>query len=138
MAAEVAQDEERRTTPGPTYEDLGVPKEQVARWQAAGFGPFEAALAHADGFTPQTALGVRHQLQETARRWAAVGLADAEGLAWHRGGFTPQEARRLLDAGMDLERAWRERTLSRARRRRSGSRPVGDRPPGELAATAPR
>jgi hypothetical protein len=135
MAAEAAQEqavstEEPRTEPtGPGYEDLGVPKAQVARWQELGFGPFEAALAHADGFTPASAPGVRHLLAETAERWAAVGLASAEGLAWHRAGFPPAEARRLLDAGVSLEEAWTARTVSRLRRRRPPSARPSAAPP---------
>jgi hypothetical protein len=34
------------------WEAFGVNSADVPQWQALGFGPFEAALTHGDGFTP--------------------------------------------------------------------------------------
>jgi hypothetical protein len=75
-----------------------------------GFGPFGAALAHGDGFTPSFAThGYSHQLRKTADRWTRVGLDSAEGLRWHRAGFGIKEATRWRSRATDVESARNQR-----------------------------
>lgn len=87
------------------FEDLGIDAKEAAEWRAAGFGPFEAALAHGDGFTASIAVHYRHQLKQTARSWAREGLDSEEGLGWHRAGFTAKDAARWRAKGADVETA---------------------------------
>ena len=62
-------------------------------WKAISFGPFEAAMAHGDGFTPSSAVHYRHQLHKIARSWGHVGFSTTEGLRWHRAGRFPPRRR---------------------------------------------
>lgn len=72
-------------------------------WGEAGFDPFEAALAHADGFTAAMAVHYRSGLRRVAEGWRAAGLADAEGLRWHMAGFSSGAARHWRDRGKTLD-----------------------------------
>ena len=104
------------------WEALGVPLAEVTRWETLDFGPFEAALAHGDGFTPLSAVHYRRQLRKTADGWRRIGLATRSGLGWHRAGFGAKEATRWRSLGVDVDAA---------RRRRDGYHPdrteIGDR-----------
>ncbi len=87
------------------WEAFGVRPIQVEGWKSLGFGPFEAAMAQGDGYTPTFALDYRRQLQVTATWWTRVGLASTEGLRWHRAGFGAKEAARWRSLGVDVEAA---------------------------------
>ncbi|HZU80765.1 MAG TPA: hypothetical protein VE991_12685 [Acidimicrobiales bacterium] len=87
------------------FEELGIDAKDAADWSDVGFGPFEAALAHGDGFTPSIIEHYRHQLERIARSWAEVGLDCAEGLQWHRAGFAAKEAASWRAQGVDVETA---------------------------------
>jgi hypothetical protein len=85
--------------------DLGVHAEDVAAWKAEGFGPFHAALAQGDGFTPSIAVHYRRQLRRVARTWVRQGLGSPEGLSWHRAGFAASGAVRWRSQGVDVATA---------------------------------
>ena len=87
------------------WETLGIDPPAVGAWEAIGFGPFEGAMAHGDGFTPLGAVPYRHQLKRTARRWARSGFDSSEGLRWHRAGFSVRDALRWRSLGIDVETA---------------------------------
>lgn len=87
------------------WAELGVPTREVAHWKAQGFGPFEAALARGDGFTPLMVTHYRHQFLRTSRAWKRQGLDDGEGLRWHRAGFAVAEALRWRGRGVDVATA---------------------------------
>jgi hypothetical protein len=91
------------------WEVFGVPPAEVARWKALNFEPFEAALAHGDGFTPTAAVHYSRQLRKTADSWRRTGLNSVEGLHWHRAGFGPKEAIRWRSDRVDVETARRRR-----------------------------
>ncbi len=118
------------------WELFGVPVAEVPAWKALEFGPFDAALAHGDGFTPTDAVHYRRQLCKTANRWRRTGLASAEGLRWHRAGFAVTEAVRWRSLGVEVETA-------RARRDGWGvgfstrQSPQTEPPPGTGAARPP-
>jgi len=76
----------------PAWGDLGVHVEDVMTWKAEGFGPFDAALAQWDGFTPSIAIHYRRQLRRIARTWVRQGLGFLEGLRWHQAGFNAFDA----------------------------------------------
>lgn len=82
--------------------DLGVHAKDVAAWKAEGFGPFDAALAQGDGFTPTIVRPYRRQLQRVARTWVRQGLDSLEGLHWHQAGFTAADAQRWMSQGVDV------------------------------------
>jgi hypothetical protein len=87
------------------WSDLGVRSEAVDGWKANGFGPFEAALAQGDGFTPATVAPYRRQLCRIARAWVRQGLDASEGLRWHEAGFSAGDALRWRSQGIDLATA---------------------------------
>ena len=87
------------------WEVFRVPLAQVKEWKSLDFGPFEAALAHGDGFTPLNAVHYRRQLLKTAESWRRIGLDSIEGLGWHRAGFGTKEAIRWRSRGVDIETA---------------------------------
>ncbi|MGH9029101.1 MAG: hypothetical protein ACRDV4_05750 [Acidimicrobiales bacterium] len=101
------------------WQELRVEATQVEHWKAIGFGPFEAAIAQGDGFTPFMAVHHRHQLQRIARSWVRRGLGTAEALRWHRAGFTAKETKRWRSSGFEVETA-------RARRAGYTTRPDRD------------
>ena len=107
-----------------SWEHLGVPLDRVAEWEAIGFGPFEAALAKGDGFTPLNAVHYRRQLQRVAGSWLRNGLGTTEGLEWHRAGFAVREAIGWRRQGIDVETA---------RARSSGYQTQPENPPGPLS-----
>lgn len=96
------------------WDDLGVHPEDVAEWKAQGFGPFEAAMAQGDGFTPSVVSHYRQQFLQVVGSWVREHLDSEEGLRWHRAGFAAKEAVRWRAEGMDVEAA-------RARRARYGT-----------------
>ncbi len=81
------------------WEELGVDAGEAAAGQAIGFGPFEAALAAGDGFTPSFAAHYRAQLRRTAQAWLRSGMGEVEALGWHRAGFGVGEALRWRARG---------------------------------------
>lgn len=87
------------------WSDLGVRTEDVAEWKANGLGPFEAALAQGDGFTPTTVTHYRRQLRRIARPWARRGLDSREGLRWHQAGFAAGDALGWRSQGVDVATA---------------------------------
>jgi len=87
------------------WAELEVPQREIEGWKSAGLSPFEAALAHGDGFTPLIAVHFRRQLRKTSAAWQRVGLDTKEGLSWHRAGFTAKEAVTWRDAGVSLDAA---------------------------------
>lgn len=87
------------------WEELGIDSGAIGAWEAIGFSPFEAALAHGDGYTPMMAVHYRRQLQKAARPWVQRGLDTLEGLHWHRAGFGVKEARRWRTSGVDVKTA---------------------------------
>lgn len=93
--------------PGPTWDELGVPASDVEQWKAIGFGPFQAALARGDGFTPLIAVhrAYKHQFTRTEAAWRRSGISPTESLRWHRAGFAPKQAARYRAAGVDLNTA---------------------------------
>lgn len=88
-----------------TWAEFEIPQLEIKGWKTAGLSPFEAALAHGDGFTPLIALHYRRQLRKTAAAWQRVDLDTKEGLFWHRAGFTAKEAVKWRDAGVSLAAA---------------------------------
>lgn len=82
-----------------------IPQLEIEGWKSASLSPFEAALAHGDGFTPLIAVHYRRQLRRTAAAWQRAGLGTKEGLFWHRAGFTAKEAVKWRDAGVSLDAA---------------------------------
>jgi hypothetical protein len=95
---------------GEQWETFGVDPSQVTGWKAIGFGPFEAAMAQGDGYTPLGALHYERQLSKVATSWARVGLDTSEGLGWHRAGFAAKNASQLRAFGVDLGAARARRT----------------------------
>ncbi len=87
------------------WAELGVPAQDVAQWKAQGFGPFEAALAQGDGFSPSIVTHYRRQLLRIARAWERQCLDSAEGLHWHRAGFAVPDAVRWRAQGVDVATA---------------------------------
>jgi len=87
------------------WEELGFEVAEVPAWTALGFGPFEAAIAHGDGYTPMFAAEYTGPLKKTAARWTRVGLGTSEGLRWHLAGFSPKEAIRWQTLGIDVKAA---------------------------------
>jgi len=87
------------------WDEFGVARSEVTGWKAINFGPFEAAMAHGDGFTPSSAVHHRRQLHKVARSWEHVGLATTEGMRWHRAAFSANEAVRWRSRGCDMETA---------------------------------
>ena len=87
------------------WEEFGVDPSDVPGWKALGFGPFEASMAHGDGFTPTFAVDYRRQLSKTAASWTCAGLGTPEGLRWHRAGFAAKEATRWRSLGVDVDAA---------------------------------
>jgi len=85
--------------------DFGVHAEDVAAWKAEGFGPFDAALAQGDGFTPSISIHYRRQLRRVARAWVRQGLGSLEGLRWHQAGFAAADALRWRSQGVDVATA---------------------------------
>lgn len=88
-----------------SWERFAVPAAEVKGWKALGFEPFEAALAHGDGFPPLSAGHYSRQLRKTAALWRRVDLDTTEGLRWHRAGFGANEAARWRSAGVEVEAA---------------------------------
>lgn len=88
-----------------SWETLQVPLTEVAAWTALGFGPFGAAMARGDGFTPSFAVHYRRQLCHTIDSWTRACLDSTEGLRWHRAGFSAKEATRWRSLGVDVNRA---------------------------------
>ena len=88
-----------------SWEELGIDNAAIGAWDAIGFSPFEAALAHGDGYTPMMAVHDRRQLQKAARPWVQRGLDTLEGLHWHRAGFGVKEAMRWRTRGVDVKTA---------------------------------
>lgn len=91
------------------WEEFSIPPAEVEGWKALDFGPFEAALAHGDGFTPLNAIHSYRQLAKRAAGWRRVGMDSVEGVAWHRAGFGVKEAVRWNLAGVDVQTARRRR-----------------------------
>ncbi len=91
------------------WEVFGVPLAEVTGWKALDFRPFEAALAHGDGFTPTAAVHYSRQLRKTADSWTRTGLDSVEGLHWHRAGFGATEAIRWRSESVGVETARRRR-----------------------------
>lgn len=87
------------------WEELGIDGAAVGAWDAIGFSPFEAALAHGDGYTPMMAVHSSRRLKRAARPWAQRGLDTLEGLHWHRAGFGVKEAMRWRTRGVDVKTA---------------------------------
>ena len=112
-------------TDAASWEQLGVPLDKVPEWEAIGFGPFEAALAQGDGFTPLNVVHYRRQLQRVARSWTQKGLGTTEGLRWHRAGFSVREAMGWRRRGVDVDTA---------RARRSGYDAGTRTPPDQPSA----
>jgi hypothetical protein len=81
---------------------LGVRGDDVGAWKAEGFGPFDAALAQGDGFTPAIVGPYRRQLRRVAPTWVRQGLGSLEGLRWHQAGFTAADAQRCRSQGVDI------------------------------------
>jgi hypothetical protein len=99
---------EARAEPAPEQEDweeFGFEPAEVPGWIALGFGPFDAAMAHADGYTPMFAAHYTGPLQKMAAFWTRVGLGTPEGLRWHTAGFAPKEAIRWRTLGVDVDAA---------------------------------
>ena len=72
---------EARAEPAPeqeNWEEFGFEPAEVPGWIALGFGPFEAAMAHADGYTPMFAAHYTGPLQKMAAFWTRVGLGTPE------------------------------------------------------------
>jgi hypothetical protein len=90
---------------GDSWEALQVPLAEVAGWTALGFGPFGAAMARGDGFTPSFATHYRRQLRHTVNSWARACLDSTEGLRWHRAGFSAKEATRWRSLGVGVDSA---------------------------------
>lgn len=97
--------EERSELSREEFEALGVDPNHVAGWMRLNVGPFEAALAQGDGFTPGFAVDYQGQLHRTAESWRRVGLDSHEGLRWHRAGFGAKEVTRWQLLGVDVEAA---------------------------------
>lgn len=93
--------------PSESWDDLAVPANEVGEWKAIGFGPFQAALAHGDGFTPLIASHhvYQHQFARTTAAWRRRGVSPSEAIRWHRAGFAATEAARCQAAGVSLEAA---------------------------------
>jgi len=87
------------------WEAFGIHPAQVAGWEALDFGPFEAAIAQGDGYTPQFAVDYRKLLRSTADRWKQEGSCSEEGVRWHQAGFSAKEAARWRSQGVDVEAA---------------------------------
>jgi hypothetical protein len=87
------------------WADYGFDSADACRWQALGFDPFEAAMAHGDGYTPMFATHYTGPLRAMASSWARVGLGTPEGLRWHLAGFAAKEAIRCRKLGTDVEAA---------------------------------
>lgn len=85
--------------------DLGVHAKDAGAWAAKGFGPFDAALAQGDGFTPQTVGPYRRQLRRVAHTWVRQGLGSLEGLRWHQGGFSAADAQWWRSQSADVATA---------------------------------
>jgi hypothetical protein len=92
-----------------TWDEAGIERDGRAQWEELGFGPFEAALAHGDGFAPGFVSHYKAALDKTVEAWTQVGLATVEGLLWHQAGFSAREAQRCRAEGVDLETARRRR-----------------------------
>jgi hypothetical protein len=92
------------------WAEFGFEPADACGWQALGFGPFEAAMAHGDGYTPMFATHYTGPLQEMAASWARVGLGNPEGLRWHLAGFAAKEAIRWRKLGTDVEAARTQRS----------------------------
>jgi len=112
------------------WSNLGVRDDDIAGWKAEGFGPFDAALAQGDGFTPTIVGPYRRQLRRVARTWVRQGLGSLEGLVWHQAGFTAADAQRWRSQGVDVATARIRRDgYERGAARRSlpdpGTRAVG-------------
>ncbi len=108
--SETTSDPTASAGPDPmTWDEAGIDRESRAAWEELGFGPFEAALAHGDGFAPGFVSHYRASLDKTVEAWEQVGLATAEGLLWHQAGFSAREAERCRADGVDLETARRRR-----------------------------
>jgi hypothetical protein len=105
-----APDATSTTRPDPmTWDEAGIERDGRAAWEELGFGPFEAALAHGDGFAPGFVSHYKAALDKTVKAWEQVGLATGEGLRWHQAGFSAREAQRRRAEGVDLETARRRR-----------------------------
>jgi hypothetical protein len=93
--------------PSQAWETVGVPAGEVGQWNAIGFGPFQAALARGDGFTPLIAghWVYQHQFTRTEAVWRRSAIPPAESLRWHRAGFAPKQAATYRAAGVDLNTA---------------------------------
>jgi len=102
---ESARQVEERVSDIERWDEFGVGPSDVTGWQAISFDPFEAAMAHGDGFTPSSAVHYRHQLHKIARSWEHVSLATTEGLRWHRAAFSAKEAVRWRSRGCDMNTA---------------------------------
>lgn len=98
------------TIPEESWESFGFEPEGAAGWVALGFGPFEAALAHGDGYTPMFAEHYVGPLRKIAASWLNAGLGTPDGLRWHFAGFTAREATRWRALAVDLETARRRRS----------------------------
>lgn len=84
---------------------FGVRGDDVSAWKAQHVGPFEAALAQVDGFTPSIVGPFRQQLQRVACTWVHQGLDSPEGVRWHQAGFAARESRRWCSEGVDIATA---------------------------------
>jgi len=87
------------------WADLGVHAEDVAAWKVRGLGPFDAALAQGDGFTPSIVTHYLRQLLRVAHIWEHQGLNSVEGLQWHRAGFAAADAVRWRSQRVDVATA---------------------------------
>ena len=74
------------------WDEFSISPADAPGWRTLGFSPFEAALAHGDGYTPMFATHYSRQLQRTAASWTRVGLGTPEGLRWHLAAFSAKEA----------------------------------------------
>ncbi len=109
--------------------DLGVHAEDVAAWKAEEFGPFDAALAQGDGFTPLIAIHYRRQLRRITRTWVRQGLSSLEGQRWHQAGFAAADALRWRAQGVAvvtarIRRDGYEREPARRSVRDPGTAPI--------------
>ncbi len=84
---------------------FGVRRDDVPAWRAEHVGPFEAALAQVDGFTPSIVGPFRRQLHRVACTWAHQGLDSPEGVRWHQAGFAAGASRRWCSRGVDIATA---------------------------------